>query len=350
MAVADLHDLELGLGHGPLLDAIEDRLELRQPRLRRGIFRISLPGRFSDQIADLPPHRRLGDEIDVGVGIGLPASAFKQPSRLTAAGVVAGARHRLTKRHAFTVLAVFGQRAVREALLVAQLDAAEIEHAVLHGGEHLLTASGALALIERADDPERKMEAGARVADLRAGDELRPLAETRRRGGAAGALRDVLIDLAVLVWAGAEALHRGDDHARVQLMDVVPSEPHAIERAGCKVLDEHITGLDQRVEDALALRMLAVDGDRALVVVEHREVERVSTLHVDELAARDVADARALDLDHIGAEPGEQLRAGRTRLHMREVENLHAGERLAVLAPGLGRSLRQTVAVGFLRR
>src|SRR5690606_542706 len=47
-------------------------------------------------------------------------------------------------------------------------------------------------------------------------------------------------------------------------------------------------------------------------------------------------------------EPGEQLRASRTRLHMREVEDAHTGQRLAVLAEGLARRPREAVAVGFL--
>ena len=139
----------------------EDLLEPRQPRRRRGVVRIGLPFRLADQVADRAPHRRLGDEIDVGVGIGLPALALEDPARLAAAGIVAGARHRVAERNAFAVLAVFGQRAVREPLLVAQLDAREIEHAVLHGAEHLLAAAGAVALIERGDNAEREMQAGA---------------------------------------------------------------------------------------------------------------------------------------------------------------------------------------------
>ena len=110
--VADLHDLELGLGHGPLLDGVEDLLQPRQPRRRRGVIRIGLPFRLADEIADRAPHRRLGDEIDVGVGIGLPAFALEDPARLAAAGIVAGARRRLAERNAFAVLAVFGERAV----------------------------------------------------------------------------------------------------------------------------------------------------------------------------------------------------------------------------------------------
>ena len=127
-----------------------------------------------------------------------------------------------------------------EALLVAQLHARQIEHAVLHGAEHLLAAAGADALIERADDAEREMQAGAGIADLRAGDERRALAEAGGRGRAAGALRDVLVDLAVFVRAGAKALHRGDDHARVELVDVLPGQPHAVERAGREILHQHV--------------------------------------------------------------------------------------------------------------
>ena len=72
----------------------EDLLEPRQPRRRRGVIGIGLPFRLADQIADRAPDRRLGDEIDVGVGIGLPALAFEDPARLAAAGIVAGARRR----------------------------------------------------------------------------------------------------------------------------------------------------------------------------------------------------------------------------------------------------------------
>ena len=64
--------------------------------------------------------------------------------------------------------------------------------------------------------------------------------------------------------------------------------------------------------------------DRALVVVQHREVEAVHAGDVAQLAARGVAFAGALDLDHVGAEPCQQLRAGRARLHVREIENADA--------------------------
>ena len=73
--------------------------------------------------------------------------------------------------------------------------------------------------------------------------------------------------------------------------------------------------------------MLGVERDRALVVVHHREIEAIRPGHVAELAARDVAAAGALDLNDIGAEPSQKLRAGRPGLHMREVQDTHSVQR-----------------------
>src|SRR5262249_45847196 len=156
---------ELGLGLGPLLDRREDVLEPRQPRRRLGVVGISLPLGPADQVTDRLPHRRLGDEIDVGVRVGLPALALEDPAGLAAARVVAGARRRVPERDALAILAIFSEWPMLETLLVAQLDAGEVKHAVLHGGEHLLAAAGAIALVERAHDAEGKMQPGAGVAD-----------------------------------------------------------------------------------------------------------------------------------------------------------------------------------------
>src|SRR4051812_50064330 len=103
---------------------------------------MGLPAGLADHVADLFPYRRLRDEVDVGVGIGLPALAFQDAAGLAAAGIVAGARHRVAERNALAILAVFLQRPVREALLVAQLHARQVEHAVLHRGGDLLALAG----------------------------------------------------------------------------------------------------------------------------------------------------------------------------------------------------------------
>src|SRR6185312_3367856 len=103
---------------------------------------MGLPAGLTDDVADPLPDRGLGDEIDVGVGIGLPALAFQDAAGLAAAGIVAGTWHRVAERNAFAELAVFLQRAMGEPLLIAHLDACEIEHAVLHGRGDLLSLAG----------------------------------------------------------------------------------------------------------------------------------------------------------------------------------------------------------------
>src|SRR5216683_2220334 len=326
--VQDVHRLELALGLGPLLDSPEDRHQPRQPRLGRRVIGMGNPILLADHLADLVPYRCLGDEVDIGIVIVLPALAFEDPARLPAARGIAGAWHRLAEL-AVGILRKLLERAMGQALLVAQFDAAEVEHAVLHGRKHLLAAPGGVALVERGDDAEGEMETGAGIADLRAGDQRRAVVEAGGRGGATGALGDVLVDLAILVGTGTEALDRSNNHARVQFLDALPGEAHAIEHAGGEILHQHVAMLDQRLEHLFALGGLGVEGDRALVVVEHGEIEAVDIGNVAQLAARDVADAGTLYLDHVGAEPGKKLGAGWPGLHMGEVEDADAIKCLA---------------------
>src|SRR5207245_11596340 len=107
--------------------------------------------------------------------------------------------------------------------------------------------------------------AGAGMAERRAGDARRAVAEAGSGCRAAGALGDVLIDLAVLVRAWAEALHRRHDHARIGLVDVIPGEPHAIEGAGSEILHQDVAMTDQPFEDVLALGVFGIARDRRRV-------------------------------------------------------------------------------------
>src|SRR6185295_10732967 len=170
------------------------------------------------------------------------------------------------------------------------------------------------------------MQPGAAIADLCARHQRQSVPKAGRRRRAARALGHVFINLAILERPRAETFHGRIDHARIERVDALPGQAHAIERAWREILDQHVAALDQAFEDLHALLVLAVDGDRTLVVVEHGEVERICALHVDQLAARNVTNTRPLHLDYVRAEPGEQLRAGRTRLHVREIENADAFE------------------------
>ena len=164
------------------------------------------------------------------------------------------------------------------------------------------------------------------IADLRAGHQRRSVIEPRCGCRAARALRDILVDFAFLVGTGTETLDRGIDQARIQLLQPLPGEPHAVEDAGTKILDQHVADLDEALENFLALGVFAVDGDRALVVVQHGEIQAVHLGDVLQLPARDVADAGSFHLDYVRAEPGEKLRAGRARLHVGEIEDADAVE------------------------
>src|SRR4029453_6909501 len=124
----------------------------------------------------------------VSVGIGLPALALQNPAGLSAARIVPGARHGLSERNVFAKLAVFLERAVLQALLIAQPDTRQVEHTILHGAQHALAASGAVALVERRHDAEGEVQPGARIADLRSSDNWWTFAKSGRRCGAAGAL------------------------------------------------------------------------------------------------------------------------------------------------------------------
>ena len=186
-------------------------------------------------------------------------------------------------------------------------------------------------MVKRRDDAERQIESGARVPNLRAGDERHVIGKAGGRSRAAGALRDVLVDLAILIGSRAEAFDRGDDHLRIDRMNLVPGEAHAIEHAGPEILDKHVAGFDEARQHLLALRMLGIKRDRALVVVQHGEIEAVHIGNVAQLSARNIADTRTLHLDHVRTKPRKQLRAGRSRLYMREVEDFHALECLTHL-------------------
>ena len=77
---------------------------------------------------------------------------------------------------------------------------------------------------------------------------------------------------------------------------------------------------------------LQIDDRAALVAVEQQEEKAVDirVVHVPQ-PPRPVAVRRPLDLDHIGPEPRQHLRAGRPGLVVREVDNANAFKRFGHL-------------------
>jgi len=81
----------------------------------------------------------------------------------------------------------------------------------------------------------------------------------------------------MFVRPGTEAFNRCDDHARIELLNVFPSDAHAVERARRKVLNQHVATFNQGVEHLFALGFFGVKRNRALVVIKHREIQAIDT-------------------------------------------------------------------------
>ena len=79
-------------------------------------------------------------------------------------------RHRVAEI-SVGILRIFLERSVLESLLIAKLDATQIQHRILHRDGDALAASRLLALQQRRENARNDMDARARVANLRAGDE-----------------------------------------------------------------------------------------------------------------------------------------------------------------------------------
>ena len=98
-------------------------------------------------------------------------------------------------------------------------------------------------------------------------------------------------------------------------------------------------------EQLAALGRLEVDADAALVEVVAQvggaDLAALGVGHRRRRRPPRLAVHRVLDLHHVGAEPGEQLRRVRQRLHLLGREHPHAVERLAVLLRTLVRDVAE---------
>src|SRR3954463_11570518 len=141
--------LPLRLRERPLLDEAEDLVQARQARLGGGVILVFDELGMADLLHQRSPDLRLDDDVQprvlavVGHRLSAPG-----PAGLPAAGGVARARDEVEE----LLVGVFLERPVLEALLVAQLDAAEVQDAAAHGDLDALAAPGVRALVERGAD------------------------------------------------------------------------------------------------------------------------------------------------------------------------------------------------------
>src|SRR5437899_5217659 len=176
-----------------------------------------------------------------------------------------------------------------QALLVAQLDAAQIEDTVLHRDSHLLAGACFVAANQRSENADRQVHAGIGVAKGGCTHRWRTIPEARGGRGPPGALRHVFVDFQVLiVMAITETFYRGYDHAWIEFTDVIPGEAHAVKSARAKIFNQYIGFLDQLFQHFLALRLLGVQRERLFIAVKHSEIQGIYTWNVTQLGPGDV--------------------------------------------------------------
>ena len=248
--------------------------------------------------------------VDVGVVVGAAGRA--------GVGAAGDAAHK-------SVAAPLGRLAVAVVIDVAA--AQEVGHDLLHRDLHQLALAGALALDVRGQDGGGRVDAGAGVADGGAAADGLAIGKAGHAHHAAGGLGDHVEALVLAVRAGEpEALDTRHDDPWIGRAQALVVEAELLHQAGREVLDHDVGLLDHLQEERPAVGVFQVDRHAALVRVEDQEEHRVEPRHFRPVAARLLAAGR-LDLEHVGAQPAEELGAGGAGFELGEVEDPHAGQR-----------------------
>jgi len=87
-------------------------------------------------------------------------------------------------------------------------------------------------------------------------------------------------------------------------MDFFPRKPQTIQHTGAKIFHHDVAFFEQIDKHFFALRRFHVDRDRALVAIEHREIQRIRTRNIAQLPAGGIT-LRRLEFDHVRTHPGE---------------------------------------------
>src|SRR5215468_11168194 len=119
--------------------------------------------------------------------------------------------------------------------------------------------------------------------------------------------------------ASPEALDLAIDNTRVDLLDRFVVQAKALDRPWCHVLGHDVGLLDHLLDDLEPLWRFQVQRYRFLVDVELVEVPRVVIGLAGPEPASRIAPPRVLDLDHLGAEPSQDLGRGGPRLELRGI-------------------------------
>ncbi len=199
-----------------------------------------------------------------------------------------------------------------------------------------LAAPGVLALAQRRLDGDHRERAAHDVDDGGAGAQR--LAGRPGHVGKPGHELHHLVECrAMLVGAAEKTLERAIDEPRVGLGEIGIAAAEPVHGAGRVVFDRHVGGRRQAVQQRAAFVGLEIDGEAALVAVEGAEE---TGGEAGQPPGRIAADR--LDLDHVGAEIGEDQPRARPHDGVAEFEHADAGKGERV---GRTRSMRRSSLV-----
>ncbi len=312
------------------------RLEAVHPVLRRLLARER--GDDLDQLDAVLQTERVGGEARIGRKR-RRAGTLAEPAELRV--VVRAQDHVAIARREHLVRHGVGMRGApaprhRAREQVVQADVVEPAHLdVQQRDVDVLAVAGAIAVPERAEDRDPRVQPAHDVVDGDADLDGRPVGLAGDAHDAARALRHQIVarprgGRPVLAVAGDRAVHevlKLGAQLRV-------GEPVIGEAADLEVFDQHIGVREQAPDERGALRCGEVDRDRALVAIGAQVVAALRRLRAARVAqerrpprARLVIDAGPLDLEHVRAEVAQHLRAGRPGEDTAEIEDRDAVER-----------------------
>ncbi len=191
----------------------------------------------------------------------------------------------------------------------------------------VLARAGRGARLQRGERPDRRVEPGEHVGQRGARLARRPVRVAGDRHVPAHRLDEQVVagELARRL-AGAEGADRRVDDARVALADRGVAQPEPVHRAGPEGLEHDVRARAELGGERLVAGVAQVERQRALAAVEAQVVRRALVDERGTPLARVVTRPGALDLDDVGSEVAERLRAERSGEHAGEVGDEQAVE------------------------
>ena len=151
-----------------------------------------------------------------------------------------------------------------------------MKYGVLHRDLEMLALAGSQPADICAEYGHRHQHAGPGIADRRARFARRPVFLAGDRHQPAARLRDhVEREVFFVRAAGAEAFDLAKDDCGIDRLDHLISQTELLDRAGGEILDHHVGGFSQLLDEFQASRVLKVNRHGTLVGVILQEIERI---------------------------------------------------------------------------